>query len=61
MKVLLTICFLFWCLMTLLLVVSILGLVVLAREDASAMNYQGEEGESSWMKIGKTILTNLVK
>jgi hypothetical protein len=47
--------------MTLLLVVSILGLVVLAREDASAMNYQGEEGESSWMKIGKTILTNLVK
>ena len=61
MKPALTICFVFWCLITLLLALSLVGLILLVREDHDAAHYQGEEGESAWLKLGKLIILNLIK
>jgi hypothetical protein len=57
----LSIVFIVWMIMTLLLAVSLVGLVVLVREDNRCEKYTGEEGESAWLKIGKKILQEIIK
>lgn len=60
MKVTLTICFIFYCIITLLLCVSIVGLILLIREDHNCDTYQGEGAESAWLKIGKQLVNKIV-
>ena len=51
-----------WMIITLLLTCSIIGLFVVAkREDYNCKNYQGVDGEPSWMKFGKKLLHHLIK
>lgn len=56
-----TICFIFWCLFTLILAISLIGIVVLIREDYNCKNFQGEEGEAIWFKIGKKLINKLTE
>ena len=60
MKICITICFIVWCLITLLLALSLVGIVVLIREDHNCKGFQGEEGEAVWFRIGKTLINKLV-
>ncbi len=57
----LSIVFIIWMIMTLLLAVSVIGLVVLIREDTRCEKYTGEAGQSVWFKLGKTILEEIIK
>lgn len=56
-----TICFIFWCLFTLILAISLIGIVVLIREDYNCKNFQSEEGEAIWFKIGKKLINKLTE
>lgn len=47
--------------MTLILALSLVGIIVLAREDWSCQQFQGEEGESNWMRIGKKLINKLIE
>jgi len=60
-KLLITISFIIWCIITLLLVCSIIGIIVLLREDYNCKDYQGESGESAWLKIGRTLINSLIE
>ena len=60
MKIYITICFIVWCLITLLLALSLVGIVVLIREDHNCKGFQGEEGEAVWFRIGKILINKLV-
>lgn len=55
-----TICFALWCIFTLFLVLSIVGLIVLVREDHNCKDFQGEEGEAVWLQIGKKLINELM-
>jgi hypothetical protein len=59
-KILITISFIVWCISTLLLVCSIIGIIVLIREDFNCKTFQGEEGEAVWFQIGKKLINNLI-
>lgn len=60
-KILIAISFIFWCLFTLLLATSLVGIVVLIREDHNAKSFQGEVGEAVWFQIGKKLINELIK
>lgn len=60
MKSSIAICFIVWCLMTLLLALSVVGLVVFIREDFSTNSWTGEQGEAAWFKIGKALTNKLI-
>jgi hypothetical protein len=60
-KLLITINFIIWCFITLLLVCSIIGIIVLLREDYNCNAYLGESGESAWLKIGRTLINSLIE
>lgn len=55
------IAFVVWCLFTLLLVCSLVGIVVLIREDHNIQNFQGEVGEAVWFRIGKKLVNKLTE
>ena len=57
----LSITFIIWMIMTFILAISIVGLVVLMREDNQMQSWYGEEGEAVWFKIGKKITNKLVE
>jgi hypothetical protein len=56
-----TISFIVWCLITLILSISIIGLIVFIREDNECRNWQGEEGESAWFKMGRKLINKLTE
>lgn len=49
----------FWMATTLCLVCSIVGLVLFVRDDSQCENFQGDEGMSSWMRVGHSLLNKL--
>ena len=49
----------FWMLFTILLAVSLVGIMVLIREDHSTKTFQGEDGEAVWFRIGKKLVESL--
>jgi hypothetical protein len=55
------IAFIFWCITTILIVCSILGIILLIREDYNCRQYQGESGESAWLKLGRKLVNKLVE
>lgn len=57
----LSITFIIWMIMTFILAISIVGLVVLMREDIQMQSWEGEEGETVWFKIGKKITNKLIE
>ena len=57
----LSITFIIWMIMTFILAISIVGLVVLMREDIQIQSWEGEEGEAVWFKIGKKITNKLIE
>lgn len=59
-KIGITLAFIFWMLMTFLLAISLVGLVVLIREDSNSSYFKGEEGEAVWFKIGKKLVDSLI-
>lgn len=60
-KIIIGIVLIFWIIFTLLLAISIIGIVVLRREDHNCVNYQGVIGESAWMKLGNNLMLELIK
>lgn len=50
-----------WMIMTLLLALSLIGIVVLIREDYNIKTFQGEEGESVWFRLGKGLVNKLIE
>lgn len=60
MKSTIAVCFIVWCLMTLVLALSLVGLLVFIREDFSSSRWTGEEGEAVWFKIGKALTNKLI-
>lgn len=50
-----------WMIMTLALALSLIGIVVLIREDHNVKNFQGEEGESVWFRLGKRLVNKLIE
>ena len=51
----------FWMVSTILLAVSLIGTMVLIREDHNINSFQGEEGEAVWFRIGKKIVNSLIE
>ena len=47
--------------MTLILAISIVGLFVLIREDHNITEFQGEDGEAVWFRIGKGLVNKLIE
>lgn len=56
-----TIVLIIWFIFTLLLACSIIGIVVLIREDHNTKNFQGSEGDANWFKIGKALANKLIE
>ena len=50
-----------WMIMTLALALSIVGIVVLLREDHNIKSFQGEQGEAIWFRLGKGLVNKLVE
>lgn len=50
-----------WMITTLLLALSLIGIVVLIREDHNIKTFQGEEGESVWFRLGKGLVNKLIE
>ena len=50
-----------WMIMTLTLALSLIGTVVLIREDHNIKSFQGEQGESVWFRLGNKIVNKLVE
>ena len=50
-----------WMIMTLVLALSLIGTVVLIREDHNIKSFQGEQGESVWFRLGNKIVNKLVE
>ena len=59
-KISIALAFIFWMLMTFLLVVSLVGIIVLVREDINCQHFKGEEVEAVWFRIGKKLVNNLI-
>ena len=57
----LSIVFIFWCLCTVILACSIIGIIVLLEEDHNCTTFQSEAGDPNWFKIGKIITNELIK
>jgi len=53
--------FIIWCIFTLLLACSLIGIMVLMREDHDLPQFQGEEGEAVWFRIGKKLINKLTE
>ena len=53
--------FIVWMIMTLALALSVIGMIVLMREDYNIKSFQGEEGESVWFRLGKRIINKLTE
>jgi len=60
-NVVLGIVFIIWMIMTLALALSMIGIVVLIREDHNTDTFQGEQGESVWFRLGRSIVNKLVE
>ena len=60
-KFFVTIVLIFWFIFTLLLACSIVGIMVLIREDHVCKNFQGEDGEAVWFRIGKRLVNELIE
>lgn len=60
-NVVLGIVFIIWMIMTLALALSMVGIVVLIREDHNIKTFQGEQGESVWFRLGRSIVNKLVE
>lgn len=58
-KFILSITFIVWMIMTFILAISMVGWIVLVREDHNIQHYQGENGEAVWFKLGKSIIKKL--
>lgn len=56
-----TIVLIFWIIFTLILAVSLIGIIVLIREDHNTKNFLGTEGDSNWFKIGKMLTKKLIE
>jgi hypothetical protein len=50
-----------WMIMTLALALSIVGIVVLLREDHNIKSFQGEQGEAIWFRLGKGLVNKLIE
>jgi len=50
-----------WMVMTLLLALSVVGLIILRRADHESNLFHGEAGESVWLRLGKNIANRLVE
>jgi len=50
-----------WMIMTFILAISLVGIVVLVREDSNCEYWKGEIGESNWFKIGKSLTRKLIE
>jgi len=51
--------FILWMIISLILVLSIIGLLLFVRSDNTCSTWEGEDGVSSWYKIGKKLYTKL--
>lgn len=60
-NVVLGIVLIIWMIMTLLLALSLIGTMVLIREDHNIKTFQGEEGESIWFRLGKKLVNKLIE
>jgi hypothetical protein len=60
-KFFISIVLIFWFIFTLLLACSIIGIMVLIREDHDCKGFQGEAGEAVWFRIGKMLVNKLIK
>jgi len=50
-----------WMVMTLLLALSLVGLIIFRRADHESNLFHGEVGESVWFRLGKNIANKLVE
>lgn len=50
-----------WMVMTLVLAISLVGIIVLVREDINCTNHHHERGDSNWFKIGKGLTNKLIE
>jgi hypothetical protein len=60
-NVVLGIVFIVWMIMTLALALSLIGIVVLIREDHNIKSFQGEDGEAIWFRLGKGLVKKLIE
>lgn len=51
----------FWMVLTIILAASIIGIVVLIREDHNTNTFQGESGEAVWFRIGRSLVDKLIQ
>ena len=50
-----------WMIISLILTLSIVGMIVWVRADNNTLNWQGDEGRSTWAKIGQDLSDRLIK
>ena len=51
----------FWMLISLVLALSVVGLLLFVRADGNTKYWQGDEGRSTWCRIGVGLFENLIK
>ena len=61
MKKSILIALIFWMLISLVLSLSIVGLLLFVRADGNTQYWQGDKGRSTWCKIGVGLFENLIK
>lgn len=60
-KLVILIALIFWLITSLILVCSVIGLLLFVRSDHNVKTWEGDEGSSTWAKIGITLTNNLIK
>lgn len=60
-KTLILIALIVWLLCSLILVCSIIGLLLFLRTDYSTVNWQGDDGMSTWNRIGLGLMKQLIE
>jgi flagellar biosynthesis/type III secretory pathway M-ring protein FliF/YscJ len=50
-----------WMIVSLILTLSVIGLLVWVRSDDSTTYWKGDEGRSTWARIGQDLTDNLIK
>lgn len=49
----------FWMIISLCLVCSVIGLILFVRADYNVKSFQDDKGMSSWMRVGHSLLNKL--
>lgn len=60
-KIAIGVVLIFWMITTFFLAISVVGWIILVREDWGTGHFRGVEGESAWSKISKSLVDELTK